>query len=143
MVDAGLVRETGHEAYSFNHALTQQALYTELSSRKRRRLHLAAGEALERQPQRREKRAVELAWHFLQVEDQERALRWSLEAGDQAEAVFAHAEAEHQYRTALTLARQRRERHQADVLGSGPRHRPDEPLLVLPQGDPLHAGVSG
>src|SRR5438046_933978 len=62
------------------------------TTRKRRRLHLAAGEALERQPQRREKRAVELARHFLLVEDQERALRWSLEAGDQAEAVFAHAE---------------------------------------------------
>jgi tetratricopeptide (TPR) repeat protein len=51
-------------------------------------------------------RAPELAWHFLQGDDPERALPWTLLAGDQAEVVFAHAEAEGQYRTALELARE-------------------------------------
>lgn len=44
---AGLAQEE-RDGYIFNHALTQRALYSELSARRRRRLHLAAAEALER-----------------------------------------------------------------------------------------------
>jgi class 3 adenylate cyclase/tetratricopeptide (TPR) repeat protein len=103
---AGLIREIGRDTYSFNHALIQQALYSELPGRRKRRLHRAAGEALEQQPGRiRDRRAAELAWHFLEGDDAERALRYSLRAGDEAEAVFAHEEAERHYRTALDLAR--------------------------------------
>jgi tetratricopeptide (TPR) repeat protein/transcriptional regulator with XRE-family HTH domain len=105
--EASLIWDSGRDGYSFDHALTQQTLYSELPRRKRRRLHLAAGETLEKLPEGlRARRAAELAGHFLQGEDQGRALRWSLLAGHQAEAMFAHAEAEHHYRTALELARQ-------------------------------------
>jgi tetratricopeptide (TPR) repeat protein len=104
---AGLIRENDRDVYSFNHALIQQALYIELPGRRKRRLHRAAGVALEQQPERvRDQRAAELAWHFLAGDDAERALRYSLLAGDGAEAVFAHEEAERHYRTALELARQ-------------------------------------
>lgn len=104
---AGLTRTTGGEVYAFDHALTHQALYDELSPRRRRRLHLAAGAAIETLPRRKQQeRVTELAWHFLQGDEAERALRYSLEAGDTAEAVFAHADAESQYRTALELARE-------------------------------------
>jgi tetratricopeptide (TPR) repeat protein len=104
---AGLVREIGGESYAFNHALTQQTLYGELSPRRRKRLHLAAGQALERLPEReRERRAAEMAWHFLEGDDPEQALRWAVLAGTQAEQVFANREAERQYRTALELARE-------------------------------------
>lgn len=103
---AGLIREMGRDGYSFNHALTQQALYADVSARRRRRLHRAAGEALERLPERvRERRIPELAWHFLQADDAERALSYALLAGRQAETVFGYAEAERYYRTALELAR--------------------------------------
>ena len=102
---AGLVRETVRDIYAFNHALTQQALYAELSGRKKRRLHLAAGEALQKLPEH-ERHAAELAWHFLEGGDPRTALPYAIQAGDQAEAVFAHAEAERQYRTALGLARE-------------------------------------
>ena len=106
---AGLLRAEKDE-YAFNHALTQQALYAELSGRRKRRLHLAAGEALERLPPTdRTERAAELAWHFLQGADPERALRYATVAGDQAEAVFAHGEAERHYRVALELAQERGE----------------------------------
>jgi class 3 adenylate cyclase/tetratricopeptide (TPR) repeat protein len=102
---AGLIRHEGKDTYAFDHALTQQALYDELTPRRRRRLHLAAGEALLALPeQKRTKHAPELAWHFLQSDDAEHALSWSLIAGNQAEAVFAHSEAERHYRTALELA---------------------------------------
>jgi class 3 adenylate cyclase/tetratricopeptide (TPR) repeat protein len=124
---AGVVRDIGRDRCTFNHTLTQQALYAELSSRQRRKLHRTAGEALESLPHRgRERRAAkpeylqagaqprrdratagwagELAWHFLEGDDAERALKYALLAGDQAEAVFAHAEAERHYRKAHELA---------------------------------------
>ena len=135
---AGLVRVGKKDGYAFNHALTQQVLYGEQSPRRRRRLHLAAGEVLEQLPERsRERRAVELAWHFLQGDDPERALRWSVQAGDQAEAVFAHAEAEHHYRTALELARETddapREVEALEKLGRvlGTLARYDDALALL------------
>jgi predicted ATPase len=101
----GLLRTADGDTYAFDHALTQQSLYAELSPRRRRRLHLAAGEAIEKLPEReRQGRTAELAWHFVQGDDPEKALRYALQAGDEAEAVFAHADAEMQYRTALELA---------------------------------------
>jgi DNA-binding SARP family transcriptional activator/tetratricopeptide (TPR) repeat protein len=114
----GLVRETGGEGYSFNHALTQQTLYAELSGRRKRHLHLAAGEALERLAEgRRREQLAELAWHLLRGGQPARALPYSLLAGDAAEQVFAHAEAEQHYRTALELARELGDReHEAEVL---------------------------
>ncbi|GAC1321053.1 MAG: adenylate/guanylate cyclase domain-containing protein [Chloroflexota bacterium] len=105
-IAAGLVRVREHDVYAFNHALTQQALYADLTPRRKRRLHLAAGDALEQLPERqRHKRTPELAWHFLQGDDSERALAYAMLAGIQAEAVFAHVEAEQQFRTAVELAR--------------------------------------
>jgi tetratricopeptide (TPR) repeat protein/transcriptional regulator with XRE-family HTH domain len=103
---AGLVYESG-EAYVFNHALTQQALYTELTKRRRRRLHLAAGEALERlaEPVRR-RRAAELAWHFREGGAAERAFTYTLLAGDNAVSVHAPGEAETHYQGALELTRE-------------------------------------
>lgn len=108
---AGLIRDLGRDRYSFNHALTQQSLYAELSSRRRRRLHLAAGEAIESLPERKRKdRTGELAWHFLEGDDSERALRYSLAAGNEAREVFAWSEAERHFRTALELAEELEDR---------------------------------
>lgn len=101
---AGVVQELDPEAFSFDHVLTQQALYDDLLLRRRRRLHRAAGEAME--PQVQPGSAAEVAWHFLQAHEPARALQWSVRAGDEAEAVFAHAQAERQYRTALDLVKE-------------------------------------
>jgi tetratricopeptide (TPR) repeat protein len=107
---AALVEETtrrdGHAAaYSFRHALMQRAVYLAIPSPRRRRLHRAAAEALEVGPGgTRLRQAATLAWHFLEGDAVARALPYTLEAGDQAEAVYAHAEAERQYRLASELA---------------------------------------
>ncbi len=103
----GLIREVEGDRHAFDHALTQQSLYGELTTRRRRRLHLAAGEAIERLAEKkRSDRAAELAWHFLEGDVPERALRWALVAGDGAEDVYAHSDAELHYRTSLQLARE-------------------------------------
>jgi class 3 adenylate cyclase/tetratricopeptide (TPR) repeat protein len=103
---AGIIREVGADGYAFNYSLIRQTMYEQLSSRRRRRLHLAAGTALEQELSTSQSgRGAELAWHFLQGDDRERALSYAIIAGDEAEAVFAHREAERHYRTALELAR--------------------------------------
>jgi class 3 adenylate cyclase/tetratricopeptide (TPR) repeat protein len=142
---AGLVREVSGDTFAFNHALTQQALYAELSTRRRKRLHLAAGRALERLPTRdRERRAGELAWHFLEGDDAEQALKYALLAGDLAERVFANREADQHYRTALELARELEDTDRevealeklAGILTMGARY--DQALEMLEEAAQLH-----
>jgi tetratricopeptide (TPR) repeat protein len=110
---AGLVAEAQHDGYAFDHALTQQALYADLPARKRHRLHLAAAEALERLPENvRSNMSSELAWHFLEAAQEERAIPYALAAGDHATSVFAYGEAERQYSMALDIAE-----HARNALG--------------------------
>jgi class 3 adenylate cyclase/tetratricopeptide (TPR) repeat protein len=101
---AGLVEETQRDQYAFDHALTQQTLYAELPVRRRRRLHLAAAEALEQLPDGPRLHSTELAWHFVEAAQEARALPYALAAGDYARSVFAYREAERQYTTALEVA---------------------------------------
>jgi predicted ATPase/transcriptional regulator with XRE-family HTH domain len=90
---AALVREPGNGRYSFHHVLIQQVLYTELTSRRRRGLHRAAGEALERLGEReRERRVAELAYHFSRTDQWEKALRYLRESAEQAGAAGARRE---------------------------------------------------
>jgi tetratricopeptide (TPR) repeat protein len=103
---AMLIRATGDDEYAFNHALTQHTLYSGLSPRRRNRFHAAVGEALEHLPEStRRRRAAQIAWHFLQADNRERALPFAMLAGDEAEDVFAHGEAEQHYLKAFDLAR--------------------------------------
>lgn len=145
---AGLVRETGRDSYAFDHALTQQSLYGELPSRRKRRLHIAAADVLDHLPERqREKRIAELAWHLVEADESERALPYLLAAGDAAEAVFAHRDAEGHYRMALEIAGEAedaaREADAAEKLGGVlikvGRH--DEALKVLERAVSLHRNL--
>ena len=103
-VSAGLIRDEGMSGYAFTHALTQQALYENLSTRRKRALHRSAGEALQRLPERvQQQRAAELARHFREGGDRERAVKYTVLAGDQAVEVFAYGEAERLFRLAVAL----------------------------------------
>jgi len=104
---AALLGEAGRGDYRFAHALTQRAVYAEIPPPRRRRLHRAAGEALERAgEQARLRQAARLARHFLEGDAIERALPYALLAGGQAARLYAWGEAERAYRLAIELARE-------------------------------------
>lgn len=105
---AGLIRAAAGAAevdYTIHHSLIQEVAYRSLLREERRNLHLTVAEVLERTfSGRREKVSSELAEHFWQAEDYERAFRYHLMAGDQAMRVYAHEEALNHYNRALEAA---------------------------------------
>ncbi|HEX9039346.1 MAG TPA: AAA family ATPase [Ktedonobacterales bacterium] len=111
---SGLLVETNGEdaeGFRFAHDLIHEVTLADLSAARRRGWNLLHAEALEGQAEReRDQRAADIARHFLASDEPARALRYLLRAGDQAEATYAHADAEEQYRAALKLARERGDR---------------------------------
>ncbi|HEY6282758.1 MAG TPA: hypothetical protein VIW22_02410, partial [Nitrososphaerales archaeon] len=102
----GLVTETQGDQYTFDHVLTQQALYAELPAHKKRRLHLAAAEAMEKLAEKeRSSLSSEIAWHFLEAGQDERAEPYAIWAGNHAASVFAYQEADRQFTIALDISR--------------------------------------
>jgi predicted ATPase/DNA-binding SARP family transcriptional activator len=95
------------ETYAFQHTLIAQTLYEELNVRRRARLHGQVGKAIERiYAEELDGWVEELAHHFAQAygaEDEEKAIAYSIRAGDRARAVYAHEEALRYYRVALDL----------------------------------------
>jgi tetratricopeptide (TPR) repeat protein len=135
---ARLLVEEGDEAYAFAHDLIREVVEADLGAAKRRMLHRRLAEALERMP---EQPPVErLAHHYLQSGEKAKALPYLLQSGDRAEAIYAHDDAERQYRTAADLARtlgdQAQEAEalekQGGALSEIPRY--DAALEVLEQG---------
>jgi tetratricopeptide (TPR) repeat protein/transcriptional regulator with XRE-family HTH domain len=101
---ARLLAEAPDGSYVFTHDLIRETVLADLGGARRAALHRQVAEALERQP-RVERRTAELAWHFAEGDEPARALPYALQAGDQAEVVYAHEEAERQYRLAVQTAR--------------------------------------
>jgi tetratricopeptide (TPR) repeat protein len=100
---ARLLSEDRKGVYCFPHDLTREIIVSGLSSARRATLQRLIAKELERLPSA-ERRASELAWRFAEGDASDRALHYALLAGDQAEAVYAHAEAEQHYRAALESA---------------------------------------
>lgn len=100
---ARLLMEDGEGGYTFAHDLIRETLEADLSAARRVALSRRVAEAIERAP-KPEERAAELAWHFARGEEWARALPYALLAGDRAEAVYAHAQAERHYEAAAEWA---------------------------------------
>jgi len=87
--------------YRFRHGIVQEVAYASLVESKRRRLHLAAGEALERIYRESPEEAYGLlARHFTEANEREKAVEYLLKAGDAARAIYADQEAIEHYRRA-------------------------------------------
>jgi tetratricopeptide (TPR) repeat protein len=107
VIETGILHEQENDRYQFDHALTRDSIYGELSARRKRRLHGEVALALQRLPeQAREVQGAKIAWHFLQARDPEQALPWTLRAGDDAARIYAHDDAEMQFRKAADLAQE-------------------------------------
>jgi tetratricopeptide (TPR) repeat protein len=130
---AGLLVENGRREHRFLHDVIREVIEADLGAARRGVLHHRVGTALEQLSGT----AVELAWHFLEGHEPERALPYMVMAGDQAETVFAHEEAEQQYQAALDLMRATQklelEASTLDKLGTVQitAGRYDEALLTL------------
>ncbi|MCI0633625.1 MAG: AAA family ATPase [Actinobacteria bacterium] len=90
--------------YTFRHALTQEAAYESLLVKDRRSVHLRVAHGLEAaSAERLEEVASVLTHHFGRAGDDEATLRYALLAADAAARLYANAEAEAHYRTALDV----------------------------------------
>jgi DNA-binding CsgD family transcriptional regulator/tetratricopeptide (TPR) repeat protein len=99
-----VARREGDGAYAFGHDMVRETLSAEVGGARRRRLHLAIGEALEAQggagPDRR---LADLAYHFGEAGAVARAVPYALACGERALRASAAAQAEGHYRTAVRL----------------------------------------
>jgi DNA-binding CsgD family transcriptional regulator/tetratricopeptide (TPR) repeat protein len=101
-----LVRDAGSESYSFRHALLREALHDDLLPGEGAALHAALARALERDPTLAvgaHGAAAQRASHWHAAHDLPAALAASLEAGPEAEGVWAFAEANAHYERAVEL----------------------------------------
>jgi ABC-type oligopeptide transport system substrate-binding subunit/DNA-binding SARP family transcriptional activator len=93
--------------YTFTHHKIQEVVYARIPRRHRQRAHTRAGAAMEQlyNSVERQVSAGELAHHFEQGDETEKAIGYLLQAGDEARKLYAHREAVDHYRRALALLR--------------------------------------
>jgi DNA-binding CsgD family transcriptional regulator len=94
-LDAGILVADG-PVLRFDHVLTQEVLYAELSPAERRELHTRAASAAGDAP-------VETVAHHLRQAGADGAATVTLRAAERARAQLAHEDAAYQYRAALDL----------------------------------------
>ncbi len=104
----------GQIEYAFRHALTRQAVYSELLGVEARPLHAKIAAALESSAHASDLRA-ELAYHWWQAHDSFKAAHYNEIAGDAAACVHAHADAMTCYERGLETGVPQGE-HRADLF---------------------------
>ena len=100
----------GPVSFTFAHALIPSALQESLSGLRRQRLHRRAAESLERlYPDRatQQQLAPQLAHHYAEAGEWDRAASYWLEAGERARDVYAYPEAIRYLKQALALLKER------------------------------------
>jgi DNA-binding SARP family transcriptional activator len=114
MLQAQFIRElpdsggliAGGTRYEFSHEMVREVAYQRLSGARRQHLHRRVAETLERQAGDDVDEVVDqLAFHYAQAGDRDKALHYALQAGDRAARLYAHEKALEHYSRALELAR--------------------------------------
>jgi class 3 adenylate cyclase/tetratricopeptide (TPR) repeat protein len=118
--DSELLYERGiypQSTYIFKHALAQVVAYDSLLVRRRQELHQRIGLAFEELYADRLVEQYEvLAYHFSRGEDQLKAIKYLLKAGDKAAGAFANHEAVTFYEQALGIVAEDDQAQRANVL---------------------------
>lgn len=90
--------------YRFRHRMFQQHLYNGLGDFERTELHKEVGSILEDvYGDRAGEVAPQLAYHFTEAGESERALEYLIQAGDQARMIYANSEASDFYQQAVSV----------------------------------------
>jgi len=107
MLKTGLVRERvirGEDVYSFADIIIRDVVHEEVSHLRHKKLHGVVGCALEKAYAKKiDEHLGELALHFLEGGDKEKALDYFLKAGDKAAKIYANGEAASYFQSALRL----------------------------------------
>jgi tetratricopeptide (TPR) repeat protein len=107
MFKTGLIKERvtrGQGICSFADILVRDVVYEEVSPLKRKKLHGVVGSALERvYADKIDEHLGELAYHFLEAGEQDKALDYFLKAGEKATRIYAHDVAASNLQSALKL----------------------------------------
>lgn len=105
--ETGLIvsqRALGEELYNFDHDLIQETLYDSIGPARRRRHHLRIGKAIEKlYSQSLDNHYDALAHHFLEANELEKALQYSLKAGTVASESSSWELAAGHFKTVLEL----------------------------------------
>lgn len=134
---ARLLGEVSGDAYQFTHDLIREVVLTDLSTARRAFLHRRVAEVLEATIPA--PAVSELAYHYAQSDEHDKAIFYLEQAGDAARAHYAHSEAESAYREVIArLSKLGRSAQAAGVevkLGMmlARQVRYDEALLPLEQ----------
>jgi len=111
MLKTGLIKEReirGEGVCSFSDILVRDVVYDEVSLLKRKKLHGVVGCALEKVYAKKiEEHLGELASHFLESGEKDKALDYFLKAGEKATGIYANAEAASYFQSALRLLEER------------------------------------
>jgi len=127
MLKTGLIKERlirGEEVYSFTDIIIRDVVHEEVSLLRHKKLHGVVGSALEKAYAKRiDEHLGELAYHFLEGGDEDKALDYFLKAGEKAVKVYANGEATSYFQHALKLLEEkegelRQKGHVLEELGN-------------------------
>jgi predicted ATPase len=116
MLETGLIKERevrGEGVCSFADILVRDVVYESVSLLKRKKLHGMVGHALEKVYAKTiDEHLGELALHFLEGGDKDKALNYFIKAGEKAAKVYANTEATSYLQSALCLLEDREDKLQ-------------------------------
>ena len=107
MLKTGLIKERlirGEDVYSFADIIVRDVVHEEVSLLRHKKLHGVVGCALEKVYDKKiDEHLGELAYHFLEGGDKDKALGYFLKAGEKAAKIYANGEAVSYFQSALNL----------------------------------------
>jgi len=113
ILKTGLIKEKvirGEDLYSFADIIVRDVVHEEVSRLRHKRLHEVVGCALEKiYAEKVDEHFGELANHFLEGGEKDKALDYFLKAGEKAENVYAHSEALSHLQHALELLEEKKD----------------------------------
>ena len=116
LLKTGLVKEKvirGEDVYCFADVIVRDVVHEEVSHLRHKKLHNSVGNALERVYAKNvDQHFGELAYHFLEAGDKDKALDYFLKAGERAQKVYAHNEAFSYLQNALELLEEQESNHE-------------------------------